>query len=153
MVFVDRSASLNVGRHLQSGALAYRRAVGGEIQVLLVSKRRSKQWGIPKGKVAPHLSFSENAAKEAFEEAGVRGSVSPKAVGMLRAAKRDHRRRDRPLVIEVWIYLLEVTKCQKRWPEKNKREIRWVRWDEAAVELREPVLADLCRRLGSPGAL
>jgi hypothetical protein len=54
---------------LESGVLAFRRESNGEPLILLISKRRSKKWGIPKGRVVPHLSFHENAAKEAFEEA------------------------------------------------------------------------------------
>jgi 8-oxo-dGTP pyrophosphatase MutT (NUDIX family) len=133
-------------RLLQSGVLAYRRAKNGELLVLLVRKRRSKQWGIPKGKVEAHLSFGENAAKEAFEEAGVRGNLSPNSVGVFRATKRSPSRLAIH-VIEVWVYLLEVTECLSRWPERGKRETTWVPCEDAAALLREPVLADLCRRL------
>jgi len=58
---------------LESGALAYRRRKNGEVLILLISKKRSKKWGIPKGRVNASLSFGETAAKEAFEEAGVAG--------------------------------------------------------------------------------
>jgi len=53
---------------LQSGILAYRSTKDGEPLVLVVSKKRSKHWGIPKGKVEAHLSFGENAAKEALRK-------------------------------------------------------------------------------------
>jgi hypothetical protein len=33
---------------LESGALAYRRRENGELEILLVSKKRSKRWGSPK---------------------------------------------------------------------------------------------------------
>jgi 8-oxo-dGTP pyrophosphatase MutT (NUDIX family) len=133
-------------RLLQSGVLAYRRAKNGERLILLVRKRRSKEWGIPKGKVEAHLSFGENAAKEAFEEAGVRGSISPNSVGMFRATKRSPSRLNTH-VIEVWVYLFEVTERLSRWPEKGKRQIKWVPCDVAAAALREPMLVDLCHRL------
>jgi hypothetical protein len=74
---------------LESGALAYRRLKNGELVILLVSKKRSKKWGIPKGKVNASLSFGETAAKEAFEEAGVIGRVSSNSIGMFRAKKRN----------------------------------------------------------------
>ncbi|HJU17622.1 MAG TPA: NUDIX hydrolase [Stellaceae bacterium] len=133
-------------RLLQSGVLAYRRTKKGELLILLVRKRRSKQWGIPKGKVEAHLSFGENAAKEAFEEAGVRGSISADSVGMFRATKRSPSRLG-TRVIEVWVYLLEVTECLSRWPEKGKRQTKWLPCEAAAAALREPVLVDLCHRL------
>jgi 8-oxo-dGTP pyrophosphatase MutT (NUDIX family) len=133
-------------RLLQSGVLAYRRAKNGELLILLIRKRRSKQWGIPKGRIEAHLSFGENAAKEAFEEAGVRGRLSAHSVGMFRATKRSPSRLN-TRVIEVWIYLLEVTERLSRWPEKGKRETRWVSCDIAAAALREPLLVELCHRL------
>lgn len=131
---------------LESGVLAYRREDNGDPLVLLISRRRSKKWGIPKGKLAPTLNFPENAAKEAFEEAGVIGYISPSSVGIFRARKSTS---NPPMqhTIEVWIYLLEVTELAVDWPEKGKREIRWVTCEAAAQHLREPVLAHLCLRL------
>jgi 8-oxo-dGTP pyrophosphatase MutT (NUDIX family) len=128
---------------LESGALAYRRLKNGKPLILLVSKKRSKKWGIPKGKLNASLSFGETAAKEAFEEAGVIGRVSPSSIGMFRAKKGTPT----PKNIEVWVYLLEVDETLSNWPEKEKRKTRWVSWKVAARELREPVLADLCCRL------
>lgn len=131
---------------MEAGVLAFRREGRGATRVLLISKKRTKKWGIPKGRVSPHLSFAETAAKEAFEEAGVIGSISPNSVGMFRATKRvlgswsDH-------IIEVSVYLLEVTETLHNWPEKGQRAIRWVTCDVAAQQLREPVLSRLCHRL------
>jgi 8-oxo-dGTP pyrophosphatase MutT (NUDIX family) len=133
---------------LQSGALVYRRAADGGLLILLISKSRSKDWGIPKGRIGVGLSLAQNAAKEAFEEAGVEGVVSANAVGMYRAAKRNAGDAS-DLVIEVWVYLLEATRRLQHWPEKGKRRIKWVRCGEAAALLKEPVLAELCRDLAS----
>lgn len=134
------------GAILQSGVLAYRPTEDGEPLVLMVSKKKSRQWGIPKGRAVPHLSLSENAAKEAFEEAGVRGTISQHAVGMFRSKKRtpDHFT---CRVIEVWVYLLEVSEALTKWPEKGQRQVQWVPCRTAAILLREPVLAELCRKL------
>jgi 8-oxo-dGTP pyrophosphatase MutT (NUDIX family) len=128
---------------LESGALAYRRLKNGKLLILLVSKKRSKKWGIPKGKVNASLSLGETAAKEAFEEAGVIGRISPNSVGMFRAKKGTPI----PKNIEVWVYLLEVDETLSDWPEKGKRQIRWASCKAAARELREPVLTHLCHRL------
>lgn len=131
---------------LESGVLAFRREGTGEPLVLLISKKRSKKWGIPKGRIPPHLSFQESAAREAFEEAGVIGGISPSPVGMFRAEKSSA---NLPLkqIIEVWVYLLEVTETLPRWPERGKRTIRWVSCEVAARQLREPALTHLCHRL------
>jgi 8-oxo-dGTP pyrophosphatase MutT (NUDIX family) len=134
------------GRFLQSGVLAYQRREDGEPLVLLVSKSRSKRWGIPKGKIEAQRSFAENAAKEAFEEAGVIGRVSPGSVGVFRARKRAMNS-DVEQTIEVWVYLLEVTTVLSNWPEKEKRQTTWMPCKMAAQHLREPVLVQLCNRL------
>jgi ADP-ribose pyrophosphatase YjhB (NUDIX family) len=131
---------------LESGVLAFRRESNGDPRVLLITRRRSKKWGIPKGRVVPHLSFRENAVKEAFEEAGVVGHVSPFSVGVFRAEKR-RTNSPQPEVIEVWIYLLEVVETLSDWPERDKRATQWVTCESAARRLREPVLAHLCLRL------
>ena len=128
------------------GVLAFRREGSGEPLVLLISKRRSKKWGIPKGRAEPHLSLHENAAKEAFEEAGVIGYVAPSAVGMYRGEKSATNLPNKR-IIEVWVYLLEVTETLPDWPEKEKRTTRWVSCEVAARHLREPVLTHLCHRL------
>jgi hypothetical protein len=58
------------------------------------------------------MSFSEIAAKEAFEEASVIGYISPNSVGMFRARKQSisglpHQ------IIDVWVYLFEVTEIRR----------------------------------------
>lgn len=132
---------------LESGVLAFRRESNGDPRILLISRKRSKKWGIPKGRVVPHLSLRENAAKEAFEEAGVVGQVSPFSVGMFRAKKRTEASRQDPEIMEVWVYLLEVAETLSDWPEKGRRTTRWVSCEDAARRLREPMLAHLCLRL------
>jgi 8-oxo-dGTP pyrophosphatase MutT (NUDIX family) len=131
---------------VEAGVLAFRYEGNGEPLVLLITKKRSKKWGIPKGRIPPHLSFPESAAKEAFEEAGVIGRVSPSAIGMFRAEKSGANPLTRQ-IIEVWVYLLEVTEALADWPEKDKRTTRWVSCEAAARQLREPVLTHLCHRL------
>jgi 8-oxo-dGTP pyrophosphatase MutT (NUDIX family) len=131
---------------LESGVLAFRREGSGEPLVLLISKRRSKGWGIPKGRAEPHLALHENAAKEAFEEAGVIGYIAPSSVGMYRAEKSATNSPTKR-IIEVWVYLLEVTETLPDWPEREKRATRWVSCEFAARQLREPVLIHLCHRL------
>jgi 8-oxo-dGTP pyrophosphatase MutT (NUDIX family) len=133
---------------LEAAALACRRRKDGELSILLVSKRRSGKWGVPKGRLDGNLTFGEVAAKEAFEEAGIKGRVSPNSIGMFRVKKRTPSRQHSQ-VIEVWVYLMEVTKCLHEWPEKGKREIRWVSCETAAQQLREPMLADICHRLAT----
>jgi 8-oxo-dGTP pyrophosphatase MutT (NUDIX family) len=129
---------------LQSGALPYRIDASGEVRVLLVTASRTRRWTIPKGAAEPHLSLAENAAKEAFEEAGVVGEVAPTAAGMFRAIKR---RPEGESVIEVWVYLLKVTEVLADWPEKDRRDVQWVSCTTAAELLAEPVMRRICAEL------
>ena len=133
---------------LESGALAYRLDRKGEPRVLVLTTSKGKHWGIPKGRVEPQLSFGDNAAKEAFEEAGILGEIAANSAGMYRTTKRLP---GTETVIEVWVYLMKVTRTLDDFPEKGQREIKWVRCDEAAKLLREPLLAKLCQDLAQRG--
>ncbi|HWK44936.1 MAG TPA: NUDIX hydrolase [Stellaceae bacterium] len=126
---------------LQSGALPYRIEKNGKIRILLVTTGPGKRWGIPKGTAEPYLTLSQNAEKEAFEEAGVTGEISPHSAGMYRANKRNGVIDG---FVEVWVYLLKVDKVLDDWPEKARRRTKWVGPKEAAATLREPLLAKLC---------
>ncbi len=126
---------------LESGTLAYRLDRPGDPRVLVLTTSKGKHWGIPKGRVEPHLSFGDNAAKEAFEEAGILGELAPTSAGKYRATKRLP---GCDMVIEVWVYLLKVIRTLEDFPEKGRRELRWVSCEEAARLLREPCLAKLC---------
>ena len=131
----------------QSGVLAYRKNAAGMVEILVLKKPHARNWGIPKGNQEEHLSLADNAAKEAFEEAGISGLVRKTASGSYRALKRVC---DQQIVIEVWVFLMDVEKQAADWPEKSKREIQWLSPAEAALVLREPLLADLCRSLATP---
>lgn len=126
---------------LQSGALAYRVDERGRVRVLLVRTRRSKRWSIPKGGLKIALSMNENAAREAFEEAGVRGEIEAISSGMYRTTKRTWYGDS---IVEIWVYRLRVSEQLAQFPEQGEREAKWVSCRRAAKMLREPVLAQLC---------
>ena len=146
------AAPLRDGQMLiEAGVLAFRCRKNGEPEILLISRRRSKKWGIPKGRVEPHLNFSELAAQEAFEEAGVVGYVTPNAVGMFRERRRSKTELNRQS-IKVWIYLFKIVKTLRKWPEMQKRQTRWASCEIAAQQFREPVLVHLCHWLAQHGS-
>jgi 8-oxo-dGTP pyrophosphatase MutT (NUDIX family) len=134
---------------IQSGVLAYRRHAKSGVEVLLVRKRTSTNWGIPKGKLKSKLSSAENAAKEAFEEAGVKGDVEERVAGTYRAVKRQS---DKRIVIEVSVHFLKVTKTLTNWPERDLRDVKWCSPQAAAKLLREPVLIELCEQIADDRA-
>ena len=134
---------------LQSGVLAFKVAPNGKVRILLVRTTRSKRWSIPKGKARSDLTLAANAAKEAFEEAGVKGEIAPSSAGMFRTTKRIWYG---DAIIEVWVYFLKVTEQLKHWPEEGKRQTKWVSCQEAAQVLNEPLLISLCHEIGRAGS-
>ena len=66
---------------IQYGALPYRVTKTRGIEYLLVTSRETGRWIIPKGWPIEGMKPAKTAAREAYEEAGVRGTVSDKAIG------------------------------------------------------------------------
>ena len=117
---------------VQYAALPFRHRAGAGTEVMLVTSRRTKRWIIPKGwpmgRKPPHAA----AACEALEEAGVVGRIATT-----------------PIVVacEVLVFPLEVERQRKSWPEKGKRQVRWLSAAEAAAAVQEGVLGDIIRGL------
>jgi 8-oxo-dGTP pyrophosphatase MutT (NUDIX family) len=123
----------------QSAAIPLRYRAGS-VDVLLITSRSGKRWVIPKGVVEPNLSPAESAAKEAWEEAGVRGSVRPGSVGTYQYQKWGGT-----CIVEVFV--LPVERLEDTWPEQDARRRRWVDVEEAAELVREDGLAAILRAL------
>jgi 8-oxo-dGTP pyrophosphatase MutT (NUDIX family) len=132
-------------RRVQYAALPYRRRGNVGTEVMLVTSLRRRRWIIPKGwpikRRAPHAS----AAREAREEAGVVGQVGKRAIGSFSYEKR--LKQGGVILCEVHVFPLEVTRQQKSWPEKGKREVQWFSPAEAAEKVQEPALGNIIRRL------
>ncbi len=133
----------------QCGALPFRLDDSGRIEVLLVTSRETRRWVIPKGWPIRKLRPNETAAREAYEEAGLAGDVSPEPYGVFTYDKRLKSRSFVPCTVDV--YLMRVAKEQKRWPERDERERRWFDAQTAAELVDEPELSDLIAAL--PGRL
>lgn len=128
----------------QHGALPFAIGKRGEIRILLVTSRGRGNWIIPKGWPVRGLTPSATAEREAFEEAGVIGSiVGDKPVGSYRYEKR---RAARKLIrCEVSVFLLAVERQLRKWPEKSERSTRWFAPDDAAKVVAADGLADVLR--------
>lgn len=103
-----------------------------------MTSRRGKRWVIPKGLVEPYLEPGPSAAKEAFEEAGLRGEVSTLPVG-------HYTYRKWGTTCEVAVYLMRVTAVLDTWPESGWRKRVWLSTMRAAERVEEPELAALLR--------
>jgi 8-oxo-dGTP pyrophosphatase MutT (NUDIX family) len=62
---------------IQVAAVCYRRR-SSAIEFLLVNTNGGGKWTFPKGAPAASLSHSQAAEREAWEEAGARGSIEPR---------------------------------------------------------------------------
>lgn len=126
----------------QYAALCYRRKKKtGDLEVLLLTSRDTGRWVIPKGWPMPGKLSHEVAAREAYEEAGVRGTVETAPLGTFSYDKMLRDGIEVPCRVQV--YALEVTELVKNFKEKGERSIEWVSSDEAVKRVREPELRDL----------
>jgi 8-oxo-dGTP pyrophosphatase MutT (NUDIX family) len=111
-----------------------------QLEILLITSRKRKRWIIPKGIIEPGLSPQASAAKEAFEEAGVRGKIADQALGVY-----THDKWNGTCTIEV--FPLEVTSVVDDWPEGDVREREWMSLDKALQHLQEAPLKAMLRKL------
>jgi len=121
----------------QVAALCWRMGIHS-LEVLLITSRSTKRWILPKGWPEPELTLAENAAREAFEEAGVTGKIATTPVGHYYYLKE--KREGGGMPVSVDIFALAVTKQFDDWPEKGIRSMIWVPLDQAAAKVSEPGL-------------
>ncbi|HEX8649583.1 MAG TPA: NUDIX hydrolase [Pyrinomonadaceae bacterium] len=119
----------------QSAVIPYR-IIHAETEILLITSRRGKRWIIPKGVIDPGTSAGESAAKEAYEEAGIRGRLSDAPVGEYRYEKWGG-------ICTVKVFLLEVQSVLDTWPEVSTRQRQWLTVTDAARLVKEPELQSL----------
>lgn len=138
----------------QYAALCYRfKKKTGELEMLLMTSRDTGRWVIPKGWPMSGKLSHEVAAREAYEEAGVRGTVETTALGFFTYAKvlKDGIK----VACRVHVYALAVTDLAKSFKEKGERKLEWVSCNEAVKRVREPELRDLIlafqERMARPG--
>ena len=99
---------------------------------------------VPRGNPIPGLPPHLSAAQEAYEEAGVRGPVTSKAVGQY--AYRKTRRTGRGVRARVTLFPLKVEEELDDWPEAHERKRRWFAPADAAEAVLEPELKALLAR-------
>jgi len=134
----------------QVAALCWRHSPkrNSQLEVLLITSLNSKRWIVPKGWPEAELSASENAAREAFEEAGVTGKIEAQPIGTYHYLKVKKDGGGVPCSVEV--FALEVTKQVDDWPEKDARELAWMPVQHAMMQVSEPgvrqILKDFRKR-------
>lgn len=109
-------------------------------RVCMVTSSRRKRWVFPKGQIEPGQTPGATALLEAWEEAGLVGSLDPEPVGNYVYEKYD-------LPHHVLVYRLRVIEARDDWPERGLRERAWLSPEEALTRIEEPALRELVRRL------
>lgn len=127
----------------QFGALPYRFRKDGQLEFLLVTSRTTRRWIIPKGWPMGERPPHKVAAREAEEEAGVMGKISKRAIGHYHYEKV--LRNGTTVDCRVQVFALEVKKQKSTWPERKRRERRWLGMDDAAALISDSELAPIIR--------
>src|SRR4051794_2549297 len=140
MVTREQAAELPI----QTGALPWRLGGNKGIEVLLVTGRRSGRWTIPKGWPMPGKTLAEAAAQEAFEEAGVTGTLDPRPIGTFRHTKQQFAFGD--IEVDVVVHPLWVDQELPKWPEVGQRKRKWFSVKDAAKRVESPELSELIRQ-------
>lgn len=98
----------------------------GEIKVVLVTTKPKHKgnWIFPKGQVELGMTPFDSAAKEAYEEAGVIGRISPTLLN-----EYQHNKWGGNMCVKV--YTLDVSDILETWDEMRDRDRQIVTLDEA----------------------
>jgi 8-oxo-dGTP pyrophosphatase MutT (NUDIX family) len=115
---------------LQACAVPYRSGKS-QWEFCLVTSVRKGRWGFPKGIIDPGETPAQTALKEAFEEAGLRGSISGRPLG-----KYHYQKWERTL--QVTVYLMQVEVVEDEWEEAHLRDRCWANADEAVKLIGNP---------------
>jgi 8-oxo-dGTP pyrophosphatase MutT (NUDIX family) len=124
----------------QFAALCYR-VKQGKPQVLLITSRQSGRWIIPKGWPMDGKTPGESALSEAWEEAGVKGKLMGRSLGLYSYHKDLGTSQEIPCV--AMIYPVKVKSLANKYPEKDQRKRKWFSPKKAATKVAEPELAHI----------
>ncbi|MGY9039559.1 MAG: NUDIX hydrolase [Rhodobacterales bacterium] len=126
----------------QFAALCYR-VRQGKVQVLLITSRGAKRWIVPKGWPMDAKTPGAAAAREAWEEAGVRGRVTGGCLGVYSYIKAVDDTAQLPVI--AMLYPIEVQMLADKYPEAGQRRRNWMSRKKAAKLVSEPELARMIR--------
>lgn len=124
-----------------AGVLPYR-SNGHGLELLLITTRRSKRWSVPKGHCRGEAQARRTAAAEAYEEAGLEGTVAKRPIGTFSHAKSGPALSTEATVL---LYPMRVARQLDSWPEKGERRLMWA-GPRKAAKLVDPELSALIKR-------
>ena len=118
----------------QAGALPIRNG-----RICLVTSSNGKRWVIPKGLIEPGQTAGETALQEAWEEAGLVGTLRPEPIGSFLYEKWCG-------VCHVTVFALEVNEMAQDWPERAIRQRVWAPPSVAVLRIDDVGLVDILRQ-------
>jgi 8-oxo-dGTP pyrophosphatase MutT (NUDIX family) len=107
-------------------------------KVCLVTSSNGKRWVIPKGVIESGQVAGETALQEAWEEAGLVGTLTQEPLGSFLYDKWCG-------TCHVIVFLLQVTEVAQNWPETDLRQRLWLTPAGALERIDDPGLADIVR--------
>jgi 8-oxo-dGTP pyrophosphatase MutT (NUDIX family) len=113
---------------LQVAAVCYRRR-GPAVEFLLVNTNGGSKWTFPKGDPESSLSHSQAAEREAWEEAGARGSIRPRHFHLYLHSKGVFWKSPGVQEFVVKAFLMEVAQASE--PQEPKRNPSWFSAEDA----------------------
>lgn len=128
--------------YAQSGVIPYH-IEHGELKLLLISTGKKEKWAFPKGVIEPGLSPQISAAKEAWEEAGLKGVVTDQALGSYTREKWGG-------VCAIQVFPMAVTEMvdTHEW-EESHRQRQWFSLKDALAEISHPQLSKMMKQLSA----
>ena len=96
--------------------------LNNDIAVLFVTSQTRGRWILPKGKPHAEENHTDTCKREAFQEAGVRGTVIEDfpITAVITRQTLDGKKK-----MPVTYYPMLVSEQVSDWPEKNKRQRHW----------------------------
>ena len=125
-----------------SGGVVWRRAPGGELELVVVHRPRYDDWSLPKGKLDPGETWEQAALREVEEEVGLRCRLGEELPAV---SYRDHKGREK--AVRYWLMRAEDDSAPFT-PNDEVDHMRWVDLEEAASLLSYPHDAELVRVAG-----
>jgi len=128
----------------QSAVLAWR-IRKKRMEVALVTSLDTGRWVLPKGHVERGMTPRESAAAEAYEEAGLYGTVGKQPIGEYDYQKTELKGGGH---CRVEVFPMKVRRAVSNWPEKKLRKRKWMPLETAADSVTEEALSTLMLEFG-----
>jgi len=124
----------------QSAVIPYRMHKN-QMQIMLIGSSKRNHWVVPKGIHEPGMSAQKSAECEAYEEAGIHGTVSKSMLG-----EYEYTKWGASCKVEVYAMSVKQTLPESEW-EETHRGRKWLTSDEAVGLIKEPSMRPMIQSL------